>query len=69
MTKLKIKKLGAYPICNYPFCTFVKNKNMIQHIGIIGSGAMGSGIAQVAAMSGCKVQLSDMNENALAKAK
>ncbi len=39
------------------------------NVGIIGSGTMGSGIAQVAATSGCKVKLYDTNQNALDKAK
>lgn len=39
------------------------------NIGIIGSGTMGSGIAQVAATSGCKVKLYDTNQAALDKAK
>ena len=38
-------------------------------IGIIGSGAMGAGIAQVAAMAGHKVVLYDNNTTALDKAK
>lgn len=38
-------------------------------VGIIGSGTMGSGIAQVAATSGCKVKLYDTNQAALDKAK
>lgn len=38
-------------------------------VGIIGSGTMGSGIAQVAATSGCKVKLYDTNLAALEKAK
>jgi 3-hydroxybutyryl-CoA dehydrogenase len=37
-------------------------------IGIIGSGTMGSGIAQVAATSGCNVKLYDTNQDALDKA-
>ena len=41
----------------------------ISHIGIIGGGTMGSGIAQVAATSGCKVKLFDTNQAALDKAK
>lgn len=41
----------------------------IQHIGIVGSGAMGSGIAQVAAMAGHQVWLMDMNEVAVTKAR
>ena len=39
------------------------------NIGIIGSGTMGSGIAQVAATSGCQVKLYDTNQNALDKSK
>ena len=39
------------------------------NVGIIGSGTMGSGIAQVAATSGCKVKLYDTNQNILDKAK
>ncbi|MEZ4795735.1 MAG: 3-hydroxyacyl-CoA dehydrogenase NAD-binding domain-containing protein [Flavobacteriaceae bacterium] len=39
------------------------------NVGIIGSGTMGSGIAQVAATSGCKVKLYDTNTTALYKAK
>lgn len=38
-------------------------------VGIIGSGTMGSGIAQVASTSGCHVVLVDTNEDALMKAK
>jgi 3-hydroxybutyryl-CoA dehydrogenase len=37
-------------------------------VGIIGSGTMGSGIAQVAATSGCNVKLYDTNQGALDKA-
>lgn len=39
------------------------------NVGIIGSGTMGSGIAQVAATAGCKVKLYDTNQEALGKAK
>nr|WP_321225293.1 3-hydroxyacyl-CoA dehydrogenase NAD-binding domain-containing protein [uncultured Psychroserpens sp.] len=39
------------------------------NVGIIGSGTMGSGIAQVAATSGCTVKLYDTNQAALDKAK
>ncbi len=42
------------------------DKNTI--VGIIGSGAMGAGIAQVAAMAGHKVVLYDNNEAALDRA-
>jgi len=41
----------------------------MMNVGIIGSGTMGSGIAQVAATSGCKVKLYDTNQNALDKSK
>jgi 3-hydroxybutyryl-CoA dehydrogenase len=44
-------------------------QSQIKHVGIIGSGTMGSGIAQVAATSGCKVKLYDTNQAALDKAK
>jgi len=37
-------------------------------IGVVGSGAMGSGIAQVAATAGNKVFVYDTNEQALQKA-
>ena len=39
------------------------------NVGIIGSGTMGSGIAQVAATAGCHVKLYDTNQKALDKAK
>ncbi len=39
------------------------------NVGIIGSGTMGSGIAQVAATAGCKVKLFDTNQAVLDKAK
>lgn len=42
---------------------------MIHKVGIIGSGTMGSGIAQVAATAGCLVKLYDANQDALEKAK
>ena len=38
-------------------------------VAIIGSGTMGSGIAQVAATSGCMVKIYDKNKEALAKSK
>lgn len=40
----------------------------INKVGIIGSGAMGAGIAQVAAMAGFEVLVYDMNQDARAKA-
>lgn len=39
------------------------------NVGVIGSGTMGSGIAQVAATSGCVVNLYDTNQEALDRAK
>ncbi len=42
---------------------------MIKTVGIIGSGTMGSGIAQVAATSGCTVKIYDTNQTALDKSK
>jgi len=39
------------------------------NVAIIGSGTMGSGIAQVAATSGCTVKIYDTNEQALQKSK
>ncbi|MFD1063085.1 3-hydroxyacyl-CoA dehydrogenase NAD-binding domain-containing protein [Winogradskyella litorisediminis] len=39
------------------------------NVGIIGSGTMGSGIAQVAATANCRVKLYDTNQAALDKAK
>ncbi len=39
------------------------------NVGVIGSGTMGSGIAQVAATAGCQVMLFDTNKVALDKAK
>ncbi|MFC5048549.1 3-hydroxyacyl-CoA dehydrogenase NAD-binding domain-containing protein [Aquimarina hainanensis] len=42
---------------------------MIQKVGIIGSGTMGSGIAQVAATAGCSVKVYDTKPEALDKSK
>lgn len=41
----------------------------MKNIAVIGSGTMGSGIAQVAAMNNCSVVLYDISENALQKAR
>ncbi|MBX2829182.1 MAG: NAD(P)-binding domain-containing protein, partial [Flavobacteriaceae bacterium] len=41
----------------------------IHKVGIIGSGTMGSGIAQVAATAGCQVRLFDTKPEALEKAR
>jgi len=42
---------------------------MIKKVGIIGSGTMGSGIAQVAATAGCTVKIYDTQQAALDKSK
>jgi len=38
-------------------------------VAVIGSGTMGSGIAQVAATAGCEVKIFDSNLSALEKSK
>jgi 3-hydroxybutyryl-CoA dehydrogenase len=40
----------------------------ISAIGVVGAGTMGAGIAQVAASTGFRVSLIDVNENSLSKA-
>jgi 3-hydroxybutyryl-CoA dehydrogenase len=40
---------------------------MIDTVGVIGSGQMGSGIAQVLAQAGCTVRLLDVNDAQLQK--
>ena len=47
----------------------INHKSQIKRVGIIGSGTMGSGIAQVVATAGCKVKIFDVNTAALDKAK
>ena len=47
----------------------IVNLQSLMKIAIIGSGTMGSGIAQVAATSGCIVKLFDLNHGALDKSK
>ena len=47
----------------------VNLQSSIKALGVIGSGTMGSGIAQVAATANCKVKLYDTNQDALDKAK
>jgi 3-hydroxybutyryl-CoA dehydrogenase len=44
-------------------------KEINMNVSVIGSGTMGSGIAQVAATAGCIVKLFDLNQEALAKSK
>ena len=40
----------------------------IEHIAVIGAGTMGTGIAQVAAIHGCRVRLIDVNSEVLERA-
>ncbi len=42
---------------------------MMEHVGVIGAGQMGAGIAQVAAQAGLKVSLSDISIEAAQKGK
>lgn len=49
--------------------SIINNRQALINIAIIGSGTMGSGIAQVAASAGCSVKLFDLNAEALAKSK
>jgi len=41
---------------------------MMEKIGVVGAGQMGAGIAQVAAMNGCSVILSDVEDSVLDRA-
>ena len=41
----------------------------VQKVGVIGSGTMGNGIAQVSAMAGCAVTLVDIDDARLQTAK
>lgn len=47
----------------------IDNHQSLIRVAIIGSGTMGSGIAQVAATAGCSVKLFDVNQGALDKSK
>ena len=47
----------------------IVNQKSLMKIAVIGSGTMGSGIAQVAATSGCEVKIYDTNVDALNKSK
>ena len=47
----------------------IVNQQSLINIAVIGSGTMGSGIAQVAATSGCCVKLFDLNNETLIKSK
>ena len=47
----------------------IVNQQSLINLAIIGSGTMGSGIAQVAATFGCTVKIFDTNQDALSKSK
>ena len=49
------------------FASSITHKNKIQEVVIIGGGLMGSGIAQVAAQTGHKVTMVDVNQEILDK--
>ena len=49
--------------------SLIVNHQSLINVAIIGSGTMGSGIAQVAATAGCVVKLFDLNKEALDKSK
>lgn len=51
------------------FATGLAMQGAIKHVTVIGSGLMGSGIAQVAAQTGHDVTIVDINEGILDKAK
>lgn len=39
----------------------------VESVGVVGAGAMGNGIVQIAAVAGLKIVLMDITETALAK--
>lgn len=45
----------------------MSNENISLNVAVIGSGTMGSGIAQVAATAGCSVKIYDTNSEALSR--
>ena len=47
----------------------IVNRQSLIKVAVIGSGTMGSGIAQVASTAGCEVKIYDTNLDALAKSK
>jgi 3-hydroxybutyryl-CoA dehydrogenase len=56
-------------ICHPELVSESHHNDKTMNVGIIGSGTMGSGIAQVASTAGCQVKLYDTNQAALNKAK
>jgi len=61
----KLRMAGPY---GRTFATSVANRASINSVCVIGSGLMGSGIAQVAAQAGQQVIVVDVNEEVLNKA-
>ena len=47
----------------------IVNQQLLIKVAVIGSGTMGSGIAQVAATFGCEVKIYDINKDAIATSK
>src|SRR5690606_37050560 len=47
----------------------LENMKKIETVGIVGAGAMGRGIAQIAAQAGLTVRLFDLNEQAVTAAR
>jgi len=47
----------------------IVNQQSLIKIAVIGSGTMGSGIAQVAATAGCEVKIFDTDQEALLRSK
>jgi len=56
-------------ICHPELVSESHHNDKTMNVGIIGSGTMGSGIAQVASTAGCQVKLYDTNQAALNKAR
>ncbi|CAB3380552.1 Hypothetical predicted protein [Cloeon dipterum] len=59
----------ANTLARRSFSTSMASSAVIKNVTIIGGGLMGSGIAQVAAQTGHKVTLVDLDESVLSKAK
>lgn len=60
--------MNKFTIITRGLATSSSYQNSIKHVTIVGSGLMGSGIAQVAAQAGQNVNLVDVNSEALVKA-
>jgi 3-hydroxybutyryl-CoA dehydrogenase len=69
---LREKELGLFFTPHFSkFSKYMSNTtgtSMVKHLGIVGAGAMGAGIAQLAALSGIDVALYDINDTLLRQA-